>query len=101
LLATLYVKNKFKMALKCCLLAQKITANLDRKLPRNLDFILSVNLITSIVLLKIGKPVEAFDFILIAENAVESLFMSNLFKPIGVTLKDLQEESKESDDVMQ
>lgn len=56
LLGTLYMKTKYKMALKCCFMAQKITASLDRKIARNLDFILAVNVITSIVLLKIGKP---------------------------------------------
>jgi hypothetical protein len=61
------------MALKCCLLAQKITASLDRKIPRNLDFVLAVNTITALVLLKVGKAAEAYDFVLIAESAVMDL----------------------------
>ena len=61
------------MALKCCFLAQKITASLDRKIPRNLDFILAVNVMTSIVLLKIRKPKEALEFIKIAESAIEGI----------------------------
>ena len=94
LLGAIYMKTKYKMALKCCFLAQNITANLDQKVPRNLDFILAINVITSIVLLKIGKPKEAHDFILIAEMAIEGIIQAVYGKSL-IKKDELNDDSKD------
>lgn len=47
---------------------------------------------TSICLLKIGKLVEALDFIQIAEKAIDSLIEVNLFYPKGLSMKKLSNE---------
>ena len=94
LLGAIYMKTKYKMALKCCFLAQKITAGLYRKVPRNLDFILAVNVMTSIALLKIGKPKEAHEFILIAEMAIEGIIQATYGKLISKK-DELNDDSKD------
>lgn len=42
-------------------------------MERNLDYIMAVNTLTAFLLLSIQKPVEAMEFILIAERIVYRL----------------------------
>ena len=56
-------KTKFKSALKANYTAQTILADLDESSDRNLDYLVSVNCLTSYLLLTIGKPNEALEFI--------------------------------------
>lgn len=43
-----------------------ILADLDESSDRNLDYLVAVNTLTSYLLLTIGKPSEALDFIMTA-----------------------------------
>lgn len=46
-------------------------------MPRNLDWQLAVNLLTPVVLIKIGKVDEALEFIELAEKIIEKLIRVN------------------------
>ena len=58
--------TKFKSGLKANYTAHVIASCLDEKKPRNLDYLIAINTQTAYLLLMIGKPAEALDFILIA-----------------------------------
>ena len=62
--------GKFKLSLKFISSAQKLASELDQGYPRNNDYILAVNIMTALVLIKIGKPTEALEFLQIAEKAI-------------------------------
>lgn len=64
--------------------AQKISSHLNQKNPRNLDYVLIVNILTSLTLLKIAKPHEALSFINIAEKAADKLTESVVLNPMGL-----------------
>lgn len=74
---------KFQNALFCVHQAHAITAEIDQKVPRNLDYILAVNLMTAYLLLKIQKVKQAIEFLEICEEATDKLIVSNLLKPCG------------------
>ena len=46
--------------------------------PKHIDYILAVNLVTGMVLLKVGKVKQALDFIEIAEKMVDLLIKYNV-----------------------
>ena len=64
--------------------AQKISSHLDQKNPRNLDYVLIVNILTSLTLLKIAKPHEALSFINIAEKTTDKLMETMVLNPMGL-----------------
>jgi len=69
LLALLHSKNKKnKTALKSIYQAQSIIAMFDETIDRNLDYLISVNTLTGYLLLLIEKPVEAAEFLILAER---------------------------------
>ena len=69
LLALIHAKKKkFKTGLKAIYAAQTIVSELDETVERNLDYLMAVNTLTAFLLLSIEKPVEALEFILIAER---------------------------------
>jgi hypothetical protein len=45
-------------------------ADLDDKVDRNLDYLVAVNTLTAYLLLTIGKPGEALEFVNIAQKIV-------------------------------
>ena len=49
-----YDAKKYKLAISMVSQAQKITAKLDQRVSRNLDHILSVNVLTAMVLLRVN-----------------------------------------------
>lgn len=59
--------------MKAIYAAQTIVSELDETMERNLDYIMAVNTLTAFLLLSIQKPVEAMEFILIAERIVYRL----------------------------
>ena len=61
-------KKKFKFGLKAIYAAQTIVSELDETVERNLDYLLAVNTLTAFLLLSIDKPMEAIQFIMIAES---------------------------------
>ena len=61
-------KKKLKTGLKANYAAQTIVSELDENVNRNLDYLLSVNTLTSYLLLLVKKPLEALEFIKIAER---------------------------------
>lgn len=61
-------KRKYKTALQSVYSAQTIVSELNEDIERNLDYLISVNVLTSYLLLQIGKPSEALEFALIAER---------------------------------
>ena len=63
--------NKYKMAMHSIYAAQKITCELDKEQPRNLDYMLAVNILTAFVLLRINKLKEAVQFLDIAEKILK------------------------------
>ena len=65
--------------------AQKITSKLDQSSPRNMDYILSVNVMTALILLKINKPKHAMEFLQIADRMAELLVEATILNPIGIT----------------
>ena len=69
-------KNKVKAGLKANYAAQTIASALDDGVDRNLDYLLSVNTLTSYLLLLIRKPSEALEFIKIAESIALRLLES-------------------------
>ena len=50
----------------------------DSHHPKHIDYILQVNLITAMVLLRVGKLKQALDFIAIAEKMVHLLVKYNV-----------------------
>lgn len=74
LLALLHAqKRKYKVGLKAIYAAQTIVSELDETVERNLDYIMAVNTLTAFLLLSIQKPMEAIEFIMIAERIVYRL----------------------------
>ena len=68
LLTLVYLRrDKYKLALRSLHQAQNIVAVLDETVPRTCDYVVAVNSLTAFVLLKLEKPLEALDFITIAE----------------------------------
>lgn len=63
-------KTKFKTGLKANYTAQTIVGALDESVSRNLDYLVSVNTLTAYLLLMIGKPKEAIEFIKVAQKIV-------------------------------
>lgn len=56
-------RTKFKTGLKANYTAQTIIADLDESVDRNLDYLVAVNTLTTYLLLVIGKPQEALEFV--------------------------------------
>jgi len=79
LLALLHAKKKkYKTGLKAIYAAQTIVSELDETVERNLDYLMAVNTLTGYLLLSIDKPVEALEFITIAERIAYKLIEKNL-----------------------
>ena len=70
-------KKKLKAGLKANYAAQTIVSELDENIYRNLDYLMSVNTLTSYLLLLVKKPVEALEFIKIAERIAYRLLENN------------------------
>ena len=70
-------KEKLKTGLKANYAAQTIVSELDENIYRNLDYLMSVNTLTSYLLLLVKKPVEALEFIKIAERIAYRLLENN------------------------
>ena len=84
-------KKKFKFGLKAIYAAQTIVSELDETVERNLDYLMAVNTLTAFMLLSIQKPVEALEFILIAERCCMKLIEKNKRKggsPFGAISED-------------
>jgi hypothetical protein len=61
--------------------AQKMMTELhspENHHPKHIDYILAVNLVTALILLKVGKATQALDFIEIAEKMVDLLVKYNV-----------------------
>ena len=58
--------TKYKAGLKANYTSHVIASSFDENQPRNLDYLIAINTQTAYLLLMIGKPAEALDFILIA-----------------------------------
>jgi hypothetical protein len=69
--------NKFKTGLKANYTAHVVAADLDENVHRNLDYLIAINTQTAYLLLMINKPVEAIDFILIAQRCCYKLVTEN------------------------
>ena len=52
-------------------------SELDESVHRNLDYLMSVNTLTSYLLLLVKKPAEAVEFIKIAERIALRLLQNN------------------------
>ena len=79
LLALLHAKKKrYKTGLKAIYAAQTIVSELDETVDRNLDYLMAVNTLTGYLLLSIDKPVEALEFITIAERIAYKLIEKNI-----------------------
>ena len=79
LLALLHAKKKkYKTGLKAIYAAQTIVSELDETTERNLDYVMAVNTLTGYMLLTIEKPVEALEFINIAERIAYKLIEKNV-----------------------
>ena len=70
-------KKKLKTGLKANYAAQTIVSELDENIYRNLDYLMSVNTLTSYLLLLVKKPGEALEFIKIAERIAYRLLENN------------------------
>jgi hypothetical protein len=70
-------KKKLKTGLKANYAAQTIVSELDENIYRNLDYLMSVNTLTSYLLMLVKKPVEALEFIKIAERIAYRLLENN------------------------
>ena len=64
--------------MKAIYAAQTIVSELDETVERNLDYLMAVNTLTGYLLLSIDKPVEALEFITIAERIAYKLIEKNL-----------------------
>ena len=89
LLSTTYSNTgKYKMAMHCIYAAQKITCELDKDQPRNLDYMLAVNILTAFILIKINKLQEAVQFLEISDKILKQLVDYNID---GALPKHIQE----------
>lgn len=70
-------KKKLKTGLKANYAAQTIVSELDENVYRNLDYLMSVNTLTSYLLILVKKPTEALEFIKIAERIALRLLENN------------------------
>jgi hypothetical protein len=70
-------KKKLKTGLKANYAAQTIVSELDENVYRNLDYLMSVNTLTSYLLILVKKPMEALEFIKIAERIALRLLENN------------------------
>lgn len=70
-------KKKLKTGLKANYSAQTIVSELDENVYRNLDYLMSVNTLTSYLLILVKKPMEALEFIKIAERIALRLLENN------------------------
>jgi hypothetical protein len=61
-------KAKVKTALRINYTAQTIVSELNESLQRSLDYLMSVNTLTSYLLLLVNKPNEALEFVRISER---------------------------------
>jgi hypothetical protein len=85
-------KKKIKQALKVNYTAQTIVSELDETAPRNLDYLVSVNSLTSYLLLLVKKPAEALEFLRISERiAMRLLDSQQLQKYAGVVPQSLND----------
>ena len=85
-------KKKIKQALKVNYTAQTIVSELDETAPRNLDYLVSVNALTSYLLLLVKKPAEALEFLRISERiAMRLLDSQQLQKFAGVVPQSLND----------
>ena len=66
------------MGLKAIYAARTIVLELDETVEHNLDYLMVVNTLTGYLLLSIDKPVEALEFITIAERIAYKLIEKNL-----------------------
>ena len=100
LLGFVYMQTKkYKLALKMISQAQKITSKMDQQSPRNVDYILSVNVMTALILLKINKPKHALEFLKIADRMAELLVEATILNPIGIqSIKDIHQDSDNQDE---
>ena len=64
--------------MKAIYAAQTIVSELDETVERNLDYLMAVNTLTGYLLLSIDKPLEALEFITIAERIAYKLIEKNL-----------------------
>lgn len=72
--------GKFKLGLRANYTAHVIAAELDEKVPRNLDYLIAINTQTAYLLLVINKPQEALDFILAAQRCCYKLAEDQKFE---------------------
>lgn len=84
-------KKKLKTGLKANYAAQTIVSELDENIYRNLDYLMSVNTLTSYLLLLVKKPVEALEFIKIAERIAYRLLENNSIMNSQKTLEIIGE----------
>jgi hypothetical protein len=90
LLALMHAKKKkLKTGLKANYAAQTIVSELDEGVNRNLDYLLSVNCLTSYLLLLVKKPLEALEFIKIAERIALRLLQASE-KLVGAQKNNLE-----------
>ena len=66
-------KRRLKTGLKINYTAQTIVSELDEGVPRNLDYLISVNLLTSYILLLACKAKESLEFLQISERIANKL----------------------------
>lgn len=63
-----------------------------------MDYILSVNVMTALILLKINKPKHALEFLKIADKMAELLVETTILNPIGIqSIKDITQENSVED----
>ena len=90
MLALLHAKKKkYKTGLKAIYAAQTIVSELDETVERNLDYLMAVNTLTGYLLLSIDKPIEALEFITIAERIAYKLIEKNLVTQTNNSGKDV------------
>ena len=70
-----------KYALSCVHQAQRICSDLKCENPRDYDYVLGVNTLTTFFLIKIGKLDEALDFVVIAEKILRKVISVQLEEP--------------------
>ena len=91
LLALVYAKKKkFKTGLKAIYQAQTIVAMLDETIDRNLDYLIAVNTLTGYLLLQIEKPLEAYEFLVLAERVAHQLAKAQIKGKTKSTLEGMQ-----------
>ena len=73
-LAVMHTKRrKLKSGLKINYEAQTIVSELDEGVPKNLDYLLSVNLLTAYILLLGCKPTESLEFLAQADRIAHKI----------------------------